>query len=519
MCQTLKSWIDNWSNGVKVAPPEWISNDEILIWENFCQQHPECEYCNEASNWQSIQLTTISPPEADETNVSNALNDLRSASIRNRDKQFSSLFHHITPSLLMQSFYSLRRDASPGCDKVDWDSYEENVDENIKNLSERITSWKYFPLPVRRVYIQKASGGLRPLGICTIEDKIVQMALKIMLESIYEPIFSGVSYGFRPGTRAHDALDALYIAITTRNVNYILDADIVGCFDNIDREILLQILMEKIGDPRILELIKRSLNAGILNKDGFSVTDSGVVQGSPLSPLLANIFLDYVLDKFILQWRSNSAKGEIYYVRYADDYILAFQFKEDAIRLLEIIKDRLNCAGLRLNTNKTRLIKFGKNARNMTSEDDIKVGTFDFLGFTHKCSITWKGHHFKLLRNCISSRFTRKLKAIKEKLGKMLGLLPLDKIIKWINAVLRGYYAYFAVPDNTQTLSSFRHALMKLLYKSIHRLSQRSKLTWDKFNKFISPAILYPRVSHRYPSERMAERQNTLKILRYTIIE
>ena len=537
MGETLKNWAKKYESGSTKELPEWIPTDELPFWEQFLRIHPELiepterktSLAKKLANGRPLTPNILLEFGVDTIDkfleymgravgcVSKALNSIRSASIRNRDLRFTSLFHHINEPLLTEAFNKLRKEAAPGCDRKTWDEYEKNLVQNIKNLKERIISWSYYPKPVRRVYIPKASGGMRPLGICAIEDKIVQNALKMILEEIYEPKFVGVSYGFRPNTRAHDALDAVYVAITEKNVNYILDADIVGCFDNINRQLLVEILNDGIGDQRILRLISRLINAGILEEGELKVSEDGVIQGSTLSPLLANIFFDYVLDKFIIWWRKTFAKGEVYYVRYADDYILCFQYKEDAETLLRVLSDRLLCAGLRLNAKKTRLIKFGKFARSINgSTNQADTETFDFLGFTHKCGITWKGRKFKLIRNCISDRINKKLVAIEDNLKEMR-FGSIERMILWINSVLKGYYAYFAVPDNTQPLSSFRFALMKIVYKRLHRLSQRCKWTWERFNALLAPKIAFPRVKHPYPNQRFAERQEKLNELRDSV--
>ena len=292
-----------------------------------------------------------------------ALKDIRNFSIRHKDAHFTSLFHHLNLPLLTKAFTTLRPNAAPGCDGETWEEYSKHLEDNIKELRNRILSSDYRPLPVLRKYIPKANGKMRPLGICSVEDKIVQNALRMILEQIYEPIFEGLSYGFRPNTRAHDALDALAVAIETKEVNYILDADIVGCFDNINKNILMEILKIKIKDERILQLIRKLLDAGVLDKGELSISDEGVVQGSVISPLLANVFLDYILDKFFIEWRKELAKGEMYLVRYADDFVICFQYEREALRFKEVLEDRLKCAGLALSEEKTRLIQFGKNAR------------------------------------------------------------------------------------------------------------------------------------------------------------
>ena len=387
MGETLQKWIIEWQSGRTNRLPDWIPIDEIMEWKEFERLHPEltvhdaetlAAYQKLGEDLKNSRQKCMSDSLSSDT-VNKALNSIRSASIRTGNLQFTALWHHMNKAMLTHAFFKLKKDAAPGCDAITWEEYAKGLDHNIEDLWERLINWSYFPKPVRRTYIPKTSGCMRPLGISAVEDKIVQYALKMILENIYDPSFKGMSYGFRPGTRAHDALDALYVAITTKNVNYILDADIVGCFDNINKQLLLEILKDRIGDKRILRLIERLLNAGILDDGELRILDDGVVQGSTLSPLLANILLDYILDNFIIWWRSIFAKGEVYYVRYADDYVIAFQYKEDAEKLLQALTDRLLCAGLRLNAKKTRLIPFCKYTRIFNGDTE----TFDFLGFTH----------------------------------------------------------------------------------------------------------------------------------------
>ena len=520
MVETPKRWREDFSKGIIHPIPYWILPQDAPEWYEIAREHPNL-VVNEAETRAAYHQLEHGSPRVGGTReekpdeVLNALNRIRSASISKGKIRFTALFHHLSEDLLHKAFHELRFKAAPGCDKVTWTEYAANENQNITSLRHRILAGSYYPKPVRRVNIPKASGGLRPLGICTVEDKTVQYALKMILEEIYDPNFAETSFGFRPGTRAHDALDDLYMAITTKPIDYILDADIVGCFDNINQSILLEILKDRIGDARILELIKRTLEAGILDQGAFRISDNGVIQGSPLSPLLANVFLDYVLDDFVEWWKANFARGVVHYVRYADDFILGFQFKEEAEKFLEVLKDRLLCAGLRLNSKKTRLIPFGKKARIIRDDNgDVNTETFDFLGFTHKCGISWARRTFKLVRNTISGRLSKKLNDIKNKLDITLRKLSLEDNLKWINSVLQGYYAYFAVKDNIETLKCFRFAVMKLVFRGLHRLSQRCRWNWDSFNAFIGPRIIYASSSHPYPSDRINERRQTLRRLR-----
>ena len=445
-----------------------------------------------------------------------ALKDIRKLSIRNRDFCFTSLYHHLSTSLLTLAFNTLRQNAAPGCDGKTWEKYAKKLEYNIKDLRNRIISGSYRPLPVLRRYIPKANGKLRPLGICSIEDKIVQNALRMIIEQIYEPVFEDFSYGFRPNTRAHDALDTLAVAIESKDVNYILDADIVGCFDNINKNILMDILKIRIKDKRILQLIRKLLDAGVLDKGELSISNDGVVQGSAISPLLANIFLDFVLDKFFKVWKEELAIGEMYLIRYADDFVICFQSKEEALRFKEVLEDRLKCAGLALSEEKTRLIQFGKNARNnMDKYEGKKPETFNFLGFCHSCGVAWKTGLFKLVRTTISSRMEKKILDIKERLETWLMRAGIKFTIGWTNLVLNGYYKYFAIHGNLDTLSTFRYRICLIFFNALHRLSQRCIWNWDKFNRHIGKFIAVPKVQHKYPIYRIKERQEFLRKCRF----
>ena len=279
---------------------------------------------------------------------------------------------------------------------------------------------------------------------------------------------------------------------------------------------IMSVLVFSLFGDRLL--IRVLLDAGILDKGELSWTDKGVVQGSVISPLLANIFLDFVLDKFFIEWRKDFAKGEMYLVRYADDFVICFELKDDALRFREALEDRLKCAGLELHKEKTRLILFGKHAQETMEKANLgKPETFNFLGFCHSCSVTFGTGRFKLLRKTISSRVEKKIAEIKEKLGNHLGATGLLETIKWLRMVIQGYYNYFAVHDNLDTLNTFRFRVCEIFYKSLHRLSQRSKWNWDKFNQFISKVIPVPKVTHPYPSERFGKRQSFLKHIRYEV--
>jgi RNA-directed DNA polymerase len=410
--------------------------------------------------------------------------------------------HHITVRSLEESFEALRHWASPGVDGVSWFDYKDNLKENILKLHERIHRGSYQVHPSLRGYIPKSDGSKRPLGIAVIEDKIVQHAVNSILTAIYEEDFCDFSYGFRPKRGPHDALDDMFMKITTKKVNFILDADIQKFFDSISHDWMIRFLEHRIADKRILRLVRNWLKAGVIEEGKRLDTEKGCPQGGVISPLLANIYLHYVLDLWVENWQSNKAIGEVYIVRYADDFVMGFQYKDEATRFLRDLKERLAKFELALHPDKTRLIEFGRfAAENRRKCGKGKPETFDFLGFTHICSVARVTKKFKLLRQTISKRLKDKLVDLKIKLGRRMH----DKIGvvgKWLKSVVKGYYNYFAVPDNTRVLSSFRHSLCKIWIKILRRRGQYRRITWDKFNEKASHWIPNPTPLHPYPSVR-----------------
>ena len=343
--------------------------------------------------------------------VSMGLTGVRECAKRDKNLKFTALLHHVTENRLLESYNSLKKNAAPGVDKVTWEDYGGNLYTNLRQLHQKVHTGKYRSLPSRRCYIPKEDGKQRTLGIAALEDKIVQHAIQEVLNSIYEADFVGFSYGFRTGRSQHDALDALNVAIVRKKVNWILDADIQGFFDNIDHSWILRFLKHRIADKRILRLINQWLKTGVLEDGKLGRTDKGCPQGAVISPLLANIYLHYVLDLWIQVYRSKRAQGEVIAVRYSDDFILGFQHKSDAEGFLNLLKQRLERFKLSLHPEKTRLIEFGRFAiKNRENAGKRKPQTFDFLGFTHYCSTTKKGM-FVIKRCSIKKRMRKKLKS------------------------------------------------------------------------------------------------------------
>src|ERR1700730_7076404 len=352
--------------------------------------------------------------------VSQGLAGVRKAAKENKEMKFPALLHHLTIELLQESFYSLKRKAAPGVDDVTWQEYEPGLEDRLVDLHSRVHRGAYRATPTRRVYIEKADGRQRPLGVAAMEDKIVQHAVGTILNQIYEEDFLGFSYGFRPGRSQHDALDALSYALLKKKVNYVLDADIRGFFDNLDHRWLIKFVEHRVADPRILRLIQKWLKAGVMEEGKWSEVQTGSPQGSVISPLLANIYLHYSFDLWVKVWRRKYAQGEVVVIRYADDTIAGFQYQTDADHFLENLRERLGKFGLELHPDKTRRIEFGRFAeQNRERRGEGRPETFDFLGFTHISGKNGLGR-FMVRRTTIRKRMRAKLRQIKQQLRERM---------------------------------------------------------------------------------------------------
>jgi RNA-directed DNA polymerase len=437
------------------------------------------------------------------SNASNGLDRIREAARQDSTLRFTSLLHHITVEFLDASYRMLRHDASVGIDDETWDSYGTNLSERLRDLHERLHSGAYRALASKRVWIPKPDGGQRPIGIASLEDKIVQKALVRILEQIYEVDFLGFSYGYRPEMKAHDALDSVYVMIARRKVNWILDADIKSFFDTVDHTWLMKFLEHRIGDRRVLRLIRKFLRAGVSEAGQWSKTEVGTPQGGVLSPLLANIYLHYVLDLWIERWRTTRARGDVYIVRYADDFVVGFQYRDDAEKLERELGQRLGAFGLQLHPEKTRLIEFGRFANeNRRRRGKGKAETFTFLGMTHYCTVCRTRKKFMLGRKTSGKKLRAKLKEIAQELRRKRHA-PTKKVGAWLRQVVNGHMQYFAVPGNTYAVSTFRAKVVRLWLKSLRRRSQRGrKLTWARYKKLIDAYFPEVRVLHPYPTER-----------------
>ena len=438
----------------------------------------------------------------DRETASRGLQGVREAAQRDKGLRFTTLLHHVNEKLLLDSFYQLKKEAAPGVDRVTWGEYEQGVEDRIKELHDRVHRGAYRAQPSRRVYIPKPDGRRRPLGIAALEDKVVQQAVVTVLNHIYEGDFAGFSYGFRPGRGAHGALDSLSAGIMTKKVNWILDADIQGFFDHIDHENLMELIELRIADRRILRLIRKWLKAGVSEDGQWSETKVGTPQGAVISPLLANIYLHYVLDQWVMGWRKENAGGEVIIVRYADDFVLGFQHRPDADRFVEQLRKRMADYGLELHSEKTRLIEFGRFAAGNRERNGAgKPETFNFLGFTHICGTIRKSGKFTVLRKTIGKRMTAKLKNISAELRRRRHD-PIQQTGDWLKRVVQGYFNYHAVPGNLRRLYTFRGETARRWLLSLRRRSQRSRWTWERFERLINQHLPEPKVLHPYPLTR-----------------
>jgi RNA-directed DNA polymerase len=426
----------------------------------------------------------------------------RTAKAAGREVRFTALMHHITPAVLLDSFNHLKKTAAAGVDGVTWRDYEEGLLTRIGALWEAVQSGRYRALPSRRVYIPKADGKLRPLGIAALEDKIVQPAVVTVLTPIYETAFLGFSYGFRPGRNQHQALDALYMALKRRRVNWVLDADIKSFFDTVDHDWLMRFLAHRIADRRMLRLIRKWLTAGVV-EDGQKVeVRVGTPQGAVISPLLANIYLHYVFDLWVHRWRRRETDGDVIIVRYADDSVAGFEREADVWRFLDALKARMAKFGLALNEAKTRVLEFGRYAADRRRRRGLRrPETFDFLGFTHICSVTRRDGRFTVLRWTSSKRMRARLKALRATLCTRRHE-PIPVIGAWLGRVANGYFNYHGVPGNARRLARFRSELSRSWRHALLRRSQRRRLPWSRFTRLVRRYLPPARIRHPYPEQR-----------------
>ncbi len=406
----------------------------------------------------------------------------------NKSKAFISLAHHLNEEMLKDCYYKLARNKAVGIDKVSWQEYEKDLDENLKSLVERLKKKKFKPLPSKRVYIPKGNGETRPLGISTIENKIVESGIRRILESIYESDFHNCSYGFRPKRNAHQALNEIDTIIMTQRVSHVVEADIKGFFDNVNHDMLMEFIKLRVKDRSLLLLIEKFLKAGYVDNNLLVKTDKGTPQGSILSPLLANIFLHYVLDSWFTTTVKQHVKGFCELVRYADDFVIMVQYQNEAVRIKKALENRFNRYELTLHPDKTRIFSFGRFERGNSKNQNRKANTFDFLGFTHFCDISIKGY-FKVGRKTAMKKFRAKIKEMNIWLKQIRNFIPTKEWWQILKAKLRGHFEYFGVSGNAPSIKQFNRLVIKLVHKWLNRRSQKKSMSWNKLYNYLA---LYP---------------------------
>ena len=435
--------------------------------------------------------------------VSSGLGRVREVAVRDKEARFTARLHHVTVSRLRWAYWAISPKAAPGVDGVTWAAYGQDLDVHLQDLHERVQQGRYRASPSRRAYIPKADGRQRPLGIATLEDKIVQRAVVEVLTAIYEVDFLGFSYGFRPRRGPHQALDALATGIMTKKVNWVLDADIRDFFGQLDRDWLREFLGHRIADKRVLRLVDKWLAAGVIEDGTWTESGKGSPQGASASPLLANVYLHYVLDLWAGWWRKQHAHGDVIIVRFADDFIVGFEHREDAEQFLAGLSGRFAKFGLELHPDKTRLVEFGRRAaRDRAARGEGKPETFAFLGFTHICANSRRGR-FWVRRKTSANKVRAKLAEVKAEIRRRR-CLPIPEQGKWLASVVRGHQAYYAVPGNSDAVNAFRTQVARHWYKALRRRSQKTTITWIRMNRIVTRWLPKTRILHPFPEARFA---------------
>jgi group II intron reverse transcriptase/maturase len=435
--------------------------------------------------------------------ASSALERVRRAAESDRRQRFTALLHHVYDvERLRTAYLGMKRGAAAGVDGETWQHYGEELEANLLDLSGRLKRGAYRAKPVRRAYIPKMDGRQRPLGVPALEDKIVQRSVVEVLSAIYETDFLGFSYGFRPKRSQHQALDALTTGIMTKKVNWVLDADVRAFFDTLVHEWLVKFIEHRVADRRVVRLIQKWLNAGVLEDGKRMRSEVGTVQGGSVSPLLANVYLHYVFDLWVQRWRRKQARGDVVVVRWADDFVVGFQHRAEAERFLAELRERFAKFGLELHPDKTRLIEFGRFAEsNRRGRGGGKPETFDFLGFTHSCAKTRAGK-FTVLRQTMRKRLRTKLSEVKAELRRRMHD-PVPEQGAYLHSVVKGHCQYYGVPLNGPALKAFRHAIGWIWCRTLRRRSQRHRLTWSRMRRLINRWLPTPRICHPYPLVRL----------------
>ena len=450
-------------------------------------------------------LSRVGEGTANPEDLHSALDRVRQAACRDKKLKFTSLWHHVYKvDRLREAYFALKRNAAAGVDGQTWQAYGQELEGNLRNLSDRLAAGTYRARPVKRVYIPKADGKQRPIGIPVLEDKIVQRSAVQVMNAVYETDFLGFSYGFRPGRSAHMALDALAVGIQTKKVSWILDADIRAFFDTLNHEWLVKFVEHRVADKRVVRHIQKWLNAGVMEDGKRTEQEEGTPQGGSISPLLLHLVpaRGYVLDLWADRWRRTQAQGDVIIVRYADDFVVGFQHESDARRFLEELRERFRKFNLELHADKTRVIEFGRYASERRARrGESKPETFNFLGFTHVCDKTRKGW-FTVLRRSMAERVRAKLKSLKEELRRRMHD-SVSEVGQWLKQVLGGHYRYYGVPRNYAPLDSFRQRVRRLWHRALNRRSQVGVVTEARLNRIVECWLPHPHICQPYPEARL----------------
>ncbi len=412
--------------------------------------------------------------------------------------RFTSLAHLLDKEFLKDCYNSLNRNKAVGVDGESWEDYGKNLDERLESLVSRLKSKEYKPIPAKRVYIPKSETEKRPLGISALENKVVESGIARILGSIYEQDFLDCSYGFRPNRSCHQALKTLNDLITLHPVNHIVEADIKGFFDNVSHEELMEFLRIRIADTSLLLLINKFLKAGYIDERLLVRTEMGTPQGSILSPMLANVFLHYVLDTWFNSVVKNHVRGFCEIVRYADDFVSVVQFADDAERIERAFKSRFGRYGLEIHPTKSRKFSFGRYERQNAKQQNRRSNTFDYLGFTHFCDLSRRGK-FKIGRRTSRKKFVTKCKEMNDWLGKIRNKVETKEWWKILKAKVRGHIQYYGVSENYAGIAKFYKITVRLARKWLNRRSQKRKMSWDKFIHYLERYPLpKPKIVHNF---------------------
>lgn len=417
-----------------------------------------------------------------------------------RDKSaiFDRVMHHINEESLKASYQQLRKECAVGTDGITWEGYGKQLEENVRGLMIRIKKMSYRPQAVRRVYIPKENGTQRPIGIPAIEDKMVQKAMSWVMEAIYEQDFHEDSYGFRAGKGCHQALKRINDLMMGKPINHVIEADIKGFFDSVGHEKLIEWLKVRITDDYFLRYVVRFLKSGYMETEAFKRTERGTPQGGNISPMLANVFLHYVVDEWFAKEIKPLMKGQGYVVRYCDDFVILVQYKEEAEMILREIKQRLWGNGLETNVEKTKAISFGRYEKENAQRDGRKANTFEFLGITHYIGVTRWGK-FKVGRKTSKKRFRRSCVAMNRWLASIRNELPLKEWWKQLTAKMKGHYAYYGISDNYRSIGVYYWRVTRMVYKWLNRRSQKKSMNWEGYSKYLERYPLpRPRIVHRF---------------------